>query len=546
MRISKKAVVYSLGVSVVAHTMFFACATNVKLPGIRTVLERSTRFFNIESLKKDIPQQKEIRKRGVAYVQALKFEAPSYAESLKSLMDKDKEIEKPALVSKEEKITESLMADKREELDKLIDKEKEKKAESRRDTRKDLVEVADLSDEEVFVRPADSIDEHSDFFDKMPGFTPQASDDILDESVRGAGSGFSGSYTSAIRRKTDYADLNEYLVCGLATYEDPDDGQKYYKLMIRAGRDASTFPRIPKEIVFLVDCSLSTQRERLDQFKKGLRYCLERLNRDDYFNIAAFKDEIIWFRPRSIRPEQSTIEEAIRFVERLSAGAGTDTYNALYESLKVENVIIPSYIVLFSDGRPTYGETDPKKIINKISKQNSGERPIFAFSGGLRVNRYFLDFISYKNRGWTEYAPRSHFIGRQISRFYEKVKDPMLLNLRYRISGLDNKDIFPKALPDFFRDAEFSLYGRYTDEDEFSLQFLGDSGGETNEFIIVGSMKDALIGDEGIARGWAFNRIYYLIGQLEYGKKNEEIIGEINSLCRKFRISIPYSEVFKD
>jgi hypothetical protein len=81
---------------------------------------------------------------------------------------------------------------------------------------------------------------------------------------------------------------------------------------------------------------------------------------------------------------------------------------------------------------------------------------------------------------------------------YDKIKDPMLLNLRYRVSNVDYTNIFPKSLPDFFKNAEFVLYGKYEDENKFSLQLLGDVNDQTNEFIVLGSLKDAKEGGKDI------------------------------------------------
>jgi len=116
------------------------------------------------------------------------------------------------------------------------------------------------------------------------------------------------------------------------------------------------------------------------------------------------------------------------------------------------------------------------------------------------------------------------------------------LQLRYNVSGLNEDDIFPRSLPDFYRNAEFTLYGTYKDENEFSLQLLGDTHEETNEFTVIGSLSDARVGDKDIARNWAFNKIYYLIGLMEYQKDNARILEEINRLCDKFGIQTPYTE----
>ena len=546
---NKKILLYSVAISLIAHVLFFAGSSTVKMQGVYSILDRSKRFFNIKSVEQELPSVKQVKKRGVTYADALKFESPRYSESLKSA-DLDKEREKKNLEARKEEMQDPIKAGKIEELDKLpLDETNAVKDARERQTRKELVELADLGGKEGYVSPRElqkEIELPEYFFDKMPGFTPEMMQDI-DAVRKGIASQYSAKgTTSAVKRQADFTDLNEYLICGLATYTDPQDGKKYYRVSIRAGKDADSLPRIPKEIVFMADCSLSIQPERLDAFKNGLSYALNHLHPDDAFNVMAFKERIMWFRPQSVKPTKANINEALQFVGRLTAGEGTDAYKALYECIKVKENMIPSYIVLFSDGRPTYGVTNSRRIINEISNINQGKRPIFAFSGGLRVNRYFLDFISYKNRGWTEYATRTHYIPKQIAMMYEKIKDPILLNLRYRVSGLDPDQIFPKSLPDFYRNAEFTLYGMYEDESEFSLQLLGEAGDdEVNEFIVVGNLEEARQGDKDISRNWAFNKIYYLIGHLD-GKDNKKTIDEINSLCNKFSITTPYSEGIKE
>jgi len=154
-------------------------------------------------------------------------------------------------------------------------------------------------------------------------------------------------------------------------------------------------------------------------------------------------------------------------VEDLRIGEKTDTYNALAKSIDMKDKGLPTYIFLLSDGLPTKGITNPRLLINEISRINEGRVSIFAFSGGIRVNRYLLDFITYKNRGWAEYSYRSNLIGKNFIKMYEKLRDPILLKVNYRVSGLDDEQMYPQLMPDFFRNTEFSLYGRYDKEDDF-------------------------------------------------------------------------------
>jgi hypothetical protein len=65
------------------------------------------------------------------------------------------------------------------------------------------------------------------------------------------------------------------------------------------------------------------------------------------------------------------------------------------------------------------------------------------------------------------------------------------------------------------------------------------------EFVFEGSLKDAPVGKVDIARGWAFNKVYHLIGNLENNKNNQALVDEINALSKKFDLKIPYIDYIR-
>jgi len=152
-----------------------------------------------------------------------------------------------------------------------------------------------------------------------------------------------------------------------------------------------------------------------------------------------------------------------------------------------------------------------------------------------------LDFIAFKNRGWSTVVDREYLMGKEFSRLYNEIKDPLLLNVRYYAGGLNEQEIFPQTMPDFFKGSEFVIYGKYTDEDKFVVQIRGDMAQDKKEFNVSASLKDALMGDKQIAHDWAFHKVYYLISQLKYNENNAALIDAINELCTKFHIITPYS-----
>jgi Ca-activated chloride channel homolog len=169
---------------------------------------------------------------------------------------------------------------------------------------------------------------------------------------------------------------------------------------------------------------------------------------------------------------------------------------------------------------------------------------IFTFGGGPSVDPYMLDFVAFKNRGWSKVVDREYQMGKEFSRFYDEIKDPLLLNVRYYVGGLNDKEIFPQTMPDFFKGSQFVIYGKYTDENKFAIQIRGNMHQDKKEFIVSASLKDAPVGDKQIAWDWAFHKIYYLIGELKYDENNEALISAINDLCTKFHIVTPYSISF--
>ena len=157
-----------------------------------------------------------------------------------------------------------------------------------------------------------------------------------------------------------------------------------------------------------------------------------------------------------------------------------------------------------------------------------------------RVDLVLLDFLAYQNRGWSEYAVKTHEIGSRISELYDKIRNPILANLRYQFAGVSEKEVYPKHLPDFYQNAEFVVYGKFREEDQFSMRVLGDIDGTTKEFIFARHLTNAEVGTREIAERWAFNKFYYLISQITLEGPSESLKRDLDQLRKEFKIQSPY------
>ncbi len=397
---------------------------------------------------------------------------------------------------------------------------------------------------EVFKKPLASIKLHSpsnlsiDPEEGMPGFTPTSREAAGQGSyLFELGQGVQESPGDLVK----YESLDEFLDIEVYTYEDYKTREKYFMIKIFAKKGKKQFHVMPKEIIFTIDSSLSISPDRLEEVKKGIQYCLTHLNKDDLFNIVAFKDTTSFFSQKSVPATAETIKAAEKFVLSLTSSQRTDVYLAFKNIVALSLARVPSNVLLISDGRPTHGVVNSREVINGVTKVNKKTRPVFAFSGGAKVNRYLLDFVSYQNRGWSQFIKRTSDIDAGLAQFYDKIKDPIFLNLRYRLNNLNESEVFPRSLPDFYANAEFTLFGSYQNEDAFSMQLLGDVDGKTKELIFSRSLNEAKKGTEEIMRGWAFNKIYHLISRMTEEGQSPALRQEISDLSAKYGITTPYS-----
>jgi uncharacterized protein YegL len=338
----------------------------------------------------------------------------------------------------------------------------------------------------------------------------------------------------------DYDDIDEFLDIKLSKYVDEATGERYFKLTIKA-KEGINFKVIPKETIFLIDSSKSITAEKLEHIKIGLMSSLRYMNKGDRFNVIAFSGNLVKFREKSVEANDKMIMEAVNFIKQLGSVGQTDVNKALLDIVGEAPAFYPSYVVLLTDGKPTTGVTNSRNIIKEITKHNNMDRPIFTFGGGSRVNKYLLDFMAYQNRGWSRFADTMNSISSEFQSLYKQIKDPLFLNVRYRLINIDEEEVYPKYLPDFYKDKEMNLYGRFGDDDLFSMQLLGEIGNETKELILKRSLMKADKGGPEIARNWAFSKIYYLISQDSMGMGgHEEIMREINELGKKYGIMTPY------
>lgn len=122
----------------------------------------------------------------------------------------------------------------------------------------------------------------------------------------------------------------------------------------------------PRHVVYVLDVSLS-MATRIARARQELRTALTHLSKEDAFDIIAFAEDAQPFDSELISVSAPTIAQADYFLSTLPLRAGTNLEDALTRALAVPNV---NMVVVITDGVPTVGETDWKKLARKIRARN--------------------------------------------------------------------------------------------------------------------------------------------------------------------------------
>jgi len=327
----------------------------------------------------------------------------------------------------------------------------------------------------------------------------------------------------AVRKENPYEFMDDLLDIKIDTYVPDGAKEGFFKLQI-----------VPKE-----------GEKKLNGTVKGVKEMIETLRPDDRFNIVVFRGSSTMFQPTSISATPENKEAAYNFLKNLESHGETDVYNAM--RTVVENPPrpgVPGVVVLMSDGRPTTGVRDARTIINEVTAENNVRNSIFACGAGNTVDRYLLDLLAYRNKGEARVIPSLDNVDRELAEFFSQLSDPILADPHADYGQIDDANVFPKEIPDFYKGRVVTVYGRYDPQDtrEFSVRLTGEAQTQKKEVIFKADLKKAQKGAPEIARNWAFERIYYLIGEICRLGEKPELINELRELSHTYNIKTSYSD----
>lgn len=345
-----------------------------------------------------------------------------------------------------------------------------------------------------------------------------------------------------VRKESAFTFLDDMLDVRLDIHV-PDPAQPGYFRLRVLPREGTTLPPLRKEVTFVVDASQSIPQHKLRATTKGLAAGLNMLRPEDNFNIVVFRNTNQPLRPAPENATDALKQEAVAFLNGLEAKGETDVYQALLPLVQTAPPAgYPSLIVLLSDGRPTIGMKDTRTLINSLTADNRLQNTMYAYAAGKNVNRGLLDLLAYRNKGRSRVVDNVDGIEKDLPAFLAQLKDPLLVDCRADFAQVDPAQVYPKNLADLYAAQPLIIYGRYDvkAQERFLVRITGRAGETPKEVVFETAFKDAQSEDASVAKGWAFEKAYFLIGELSRNGETPEAMAELRALSERYGIKTSY------
>ena len=260
---------------------------------------------------------------------------------------------------------------------------------------------------------------------------------------------------------------------GLLSHWETGEGG-YFSMLIEPPAQAAAGDILPREMVFLLDCSGSMAGTPMQASKRFMVEALTNLRLTDSFRIIRFSDAATEFSTRPVPATPANIAAGIQYAKALYGSGGTMMSEGIRQALgtpaepgRLRNVVFL-----------TDGYIGNEATILSMVQSMLGSARLFAFGVGTGVNRYLLNELGRTGRGFTRYydPTRDDESAAAIAAdLASRLQSPVLADLAIDWGGLPVTDVLPRTLPDLYLGDSLRVTGRFTRHAAGSVQVQGTS-----------------------------------------------------------------------
>jgi Ca-activated chloride channel family protein len=230
--------------------------------------------------------------------------------------------------------------------------------------------------------------------------------------------------------------------------EQRGDDVYLFAMLTPATSEQAEAPRLPRDVVFVIDTSGSMGGTSIVQAKAGLLMALERLTPADRFNVIQFNSvtDALYGELQSWTGE--TLREARAYVDGLVATGGTRMQPALRMALDGETTPGRLKQVIFLTDAAVGNEAE---LFDDIARR-LGDARLFTIGIGTAPNSYFMRKAAELGRGSFTYIGDVTEVGERMTELLRKLEQPAITDIAVRWPDAlpASAEMYPATVPDIY------------------------------------------------------------------------------------------------
>ena len=339
---------------------------------------------------------------------------------------------------------------------------------------------------------------------------------------------------------TDASDLGLSLVAHKPEKEKPG----HFVLMLTPKQLWPKQSYQPQDVVFVIDTSGSMAGEKIEQARRSLQFCIEKLDDRDRFSVVRFSTGFDVLFDQLQAATRDNLAKAHAFIEAFEARGGTNIADTLQHVMTMRprgdeaDQARPFVVVFLTDGK---GNRGPDEILAMLKNTDRQGMRIFPFGVGHDVNTILLDRLANEHTGRPTYVQPGENLELVLGDFFAVISQPVLTNLRLTLPGVGVTEQFPATLGDLYHGQQLIIAGKFSSAATGPVKLTAMREGKQVEYSWPKAAFTNTAEAEYVPAVWAGRKIAYLIDQIRAHGESQEMIGEILELSQTYGIQTPYS-----
>ncbi|XP_066526190.1 inter-alpha-trypsin inhibitor heavy chain H3-like [Hoplias malabaricus] len=320
----------------------------------------------------------------------------------------------------------------------------------------------------------------------------------------------------------------------------------------------ANLPRLPKNVVFVIDVSGSMSGKKIQQTREALLTVLDDLYEEDDFGLITFDSSFKTWRPSVSKATPENVNAAKDFVKTIGALGGTNINDPVLRAVNIlreaeNNKATPekraSMIILLTDGDPNIGVTNLGKIQENVRSAIGGNMSLFCLGFGYDVNYNFLDVMAKQNDGLARRIYEASDAALQLQGFYDEVSSPLLSDVNFRYPDNTVNSLTGSYFKQLFNGSEIVVAGRLNDIEMNDFPVEVSAQGLEDDIVLKGQASaqkwDTIFPDQDYIFGdfterlWAYLTIQQLLDKKDKGTAEEKASATAEAL----ELSLKYNFV---